>query len=149
MRAALALLVLSCACSTDASDDGGARAFCVSETNMYREMEGVEPVERSSELEAFAQEGAEIDFGTQPHEHFGFDGQGVALAENECPQQGGWAVGQGETQQTVVAQCIRAFYAEGAGGPHFTNLMGPYALVGCGIHEQDGKITIVQDFSNP
>jgi hypothetical protein len=141
----LALVLLLCAAC---DDDNSPQAFCVNQTNKYREMAGVDPVERSSELEAFAEEGAEVDFDSQPHMHFGSDGGGVALAENECPQQGGWTLAAGESENTVVAQCIRAFYEEGQGGGHYENLMGPYTRVGCGVYEQDGKITIVQDFGN-
>jgi hypothetical protein len=144
MKLALVLLVLLAAC--DDEDSNSAAAFCVSETNKYREMAGVEPLTRSAELQAFAQEGAEVDFGTAPHEHFGTDGGGIAAAENECPQQDGWVIAAGESEKTVVAQCIRAFYEEGQGGPHYANLMGPYTRLGCGIYKQDDKITIVQDF---
>ena len=146
MRVALAIIVLAAACSKDAEEE--AQKFCVDEINQYREMEGVPPVERSPALEAFAEEGAEIDFGTQPHEHFGTDGGGVALAETECPQQDGWTIGPNESEKTVVAQCIRAFYEEGAGGAHFAILMGPYTKVGCGMYKQDGMITIVQDWGD-
>jgi cysteine-rich secretory family protein len=145
MKRAVILFALV-ACSDSAEES--AQQLCVDETNKYRAMDGADPVERSSELATFAREGAEVDFGTQPHMHFGTDGGGVALAENECPQQDGWTVAAGETQKTVVSQCIRVFYEEGAGGGHYENLMGAYAFVGCGIYEQGGKITIVQDFGN-
>jgi hypothetical protein len=146
MKLALVLVVLCAACKDD--EDNSAATFCVSETNKYREMAGVEKVERSSELQAFAQEGAEVDFGTAPHMHFGTDGGGIALAENECPQQDGWTIAEGESEKTVVAQCVRAFFEEGPGGAHYANLTGPYTRVGCGIYQQDGMITIVQDFGD-
>ena len=145
MKCAICLLVLA-ACGDTAEES--AQKFCVSEANKYRAMDGRDPVERSSDLEAFADEGAEVDFGTAPHMHFGTDGGGVALAENECPQQGGWTVAAGESAKTVVAQCVRAFYEEGAGGGHYENLMGDYAFVGCGIYQEGDAITIVQDFGN-
>jgi cysteine-rich secretory family protein len=142
MKRTLVIAVLA-ACGGESAQD-----FCVGEANKYREMEGVEPIEHSSELEAFAEEGAEVDFASAPHMHFGNDGGGIALAENECPQQLGWTRVEGESEKTVIAQCIRAFYEEGPGGGHYENLIGPYAKLGCGTFESDGKITIVLDFGN-
>jgi hypothetical protein len=145
MRFALVLLMACAACK---DDDNSVQAFCVSETNKYREMVGLEAVARSAELEAYAQEGAEIDFGTVPHMHFGTDGGGIAAAETQCAQQEGWMIADGESEKTIVAQCVRSFFEEGEGGAHYAILTGPYTRVGCGIFQQDGKITVVQDWGN-
>ena len=146
MKRALLLLVLV-ACTKDKAEDS-VQSLCISDVNKFREMNGAAAVERSSTLQAFATEGAEVDFGSTSGMHFGTDGGGVALAENDCPQQDGWTVDQGETQKTVVSQCIQTFYDEGLGGAHYTNLMGDYAYAGCGVYQQDAAITIIVDFAN-
>src|SRR5262245_29540357 len=59
--------------------------FCVTETNRYRAMRSRPPLSRSSQLEAYAAEGARIDQqANRPHQHFtSANGAGVASAENE------------------------------------------------------------------
>ena len=142
------LLVLA-ACG---GDDGGtpgdssAHAFCVEETNRYRAMKGKPAVTRSQALEDFANDGAEIDFGGQPHDHFrATQGGGIAFAENECPK---WSLQQqgGGDMNMLVAACIAAFYSEGPGGGHYENMMGNYGTLGCGLYESGGRVTIIQDF---
>lgn len=150
MKRALALCVLV-ACGGDDGNSGGSSAheFCVSETNRYRAMAGKSAVQRSAAIEAYADEGAEHDFNTSPHDHFAStNGGGIAFAENECPHQLGWTLSPGEDINAVVGQCIKAFYDEGPGGGHYENMMGAYTKVGCGIFESGGRITIVQDFGN-
>ena len=122
---------------------------CVSETNRYRAMNSKPAVAESSTLEAYAATGAMYDFTNGPHAHFtSTSGGGIAFAENECPQQGNWQVQPGQSQSQVVVACVAAFYAEGPGGGHYTNMMGPYASLGCGIYQQGTAITIVQDYGN-
>jgi hypothetical protein len=140
---------------TDAPGGGGsARSFCVSETNRYRAMNQKPALQESSDLEAYADEGAMHDFSTSPHDHFGTtNGGGIAFAENECPQQGNWQYSEGDDLDAVVGNCIAAFYAEGPGDDynthgHYINMMGNYATLGCGIYYSGGKITIVQDYGN-
>jgi hypothetical protein len=135
----------------DGGGSGGgstpAHAFCVSETNRYRTQNGKPEVAYSAELEAYANEGAMVDFSSSPHSHFSSTGGGgIAFAENECPQQGNWQVpGDGDIS-AVVGDCVAAFYSEGPGGGHYENMMGPYATLGCGIYISGSKITIVQDY---
>jgi uncharacterized protein YkwD len=150
MKRTLALVVLA-ACGGDGGGSGGSTAhdFCASETNRYRQSSGKPALVQSAEIEAYADEGAEVDFETAPHNHFtSTGGGGIALAENECPAQGGWTLAAGEDISAVVGRCVAAFYAEGPGGGHYENMMGPYTKVGCGIPESGGRITIVQDFGN-
>ena len=131
--------------TVDASNE--AHVFCVDETNRLRQMHGRPPVAHSAELEAYANEGAEHDFHSSPHDHFGStNGGGIAFAENECPH---WDIsfGGGDLVDLMRA-CIEAFYSEGPGGGHYDNMMGPYGSLGCGIYQSGTKITIVQDFGN-
>lgn len=132
--------------SGSGSGDASAHAFCVDETNRYRAMGSRPAVTRSAQLEAYANTGAEIDFGGTPHQHFSStQGGGIAFAENECPR---WSLqGQGGGDMNrLVAACIAAFYNEGPGGPHYENMMGNYGTLGCGIYESGGSVTIIQDF---
>ncbi|HEU4612615.1 MAG TPA: CAP domain-containing protein [Kofleriaceae bacterium] len=161
MKLALVLVASLAACGGDDGGGGGggggdgggstaAHAFCVSETNRYRTQNGKPEVAYSAELEAYANEGAMVDFfSTDAHQHFKeTSGGGIAFAENECPQQGNWRVpGDGDIS-AVVGDCVAAFYSEGPQGGHYKNMMGPYAKLGCGIYMSDGKITIVQDYGN-
>jgi uncharacterized protein YkwD len=139
------------------SGSGGnltAKQFCVSETNRYRAMNSKPALQESAQLEAYADQGAMVDFSSSPHNHFSStNGGGIAFAENECPGQFGWNYNPGDDLNAVVGQCIAAFYAEGPGTDynthgHYINMMGNYASLGCGIYYADGKITIVQDYGN-
>lgn len=143
--------------SGSGSGGGGnltAKQFCVSETNRYRAMNGKAALQESAQLEAYADTGAMVDFGSSPHNHFSTtSGGGIAFAENECPQQGNWQYTEGQDLNMVVGSCIAAFYAEGPGSDynthgHYINMMGAYATLGCGIYYAGGKITIVQDYGN-
>ena len=102
-----------------------------------------------AQLEAYADTGAMVDFGSSPHHHFSStNGGGIAFAENECPQQGNWQYSPGDDLPAIVSMCIDAFYAEGPGGGHYENMMGGYGSIGCGLYDSGGKLTIVQDFGN-
>src|SRR5687767_5938954 len=99
-------------------DDGGggtpgdttAHEFCVEETNRYREMNGRPLVVRSAALEAYANEGAEVDHHGNPHDHFSqTNGGGIAFGENECPR---WDLSFGGGDLVgLVRECIEAFYS--------------------------------------
>jgi uncharacterized protein YkwD len=153
---AFVLFGLLTACGGDGG--GGASSseleVCVTETNRYRAMDGKGPIARSTDLEAYATEGAREDTQSQEaHGHFGRETSGgnfLALAENACPSWLGWNVGdEPDAVKTAIADCIKAFYDEGPGGGHYDNLMGDYAKVGCGVYlDGSGGITIVQDLGN-
>ena len=151
------LLVLVAACGGGGGggdDDDGptdgprteAHAACIDETNRLRQAEGRPPVEWWADLEAYADDGAEYDHHNSPHDHFGMEpaGERIAFAENECPRWG-LEFGGGDMVDLMLA-CIEAFYSEGPGGGHYENMMGDYGTLGCGIYEEDGLVTIVQDF---
>lgn len=147
---AVVILALgACAGDDGAGGDDSAHAFCVDETNRYRTMNGKPAVMRSAALEAYANDGAQIDHTGTPHQHFSStSGGGIAFAENECPR---WNLSQGGGDlKATVAACIAAFYAEGPGTGaahgHYNNMMGDYGTLGCGIYESAGSLTIIQDF---
>lgn len=150
------IVLLAAACG---GDDGGAgvpgdgtpsnsapHMFCVEETNRLRAGKGKPAVAHSPQLETYADTGAMIDFNGSPHQHFSStSGGGIAFAENECPK---WSLQQqgGGDMKALVGACIAAFYAEGPGGGHYDNMMGNYGTLGCGIYENGGRVTIIQDF---
>lgn len=148
-RLAIALALLGVG---GCGDDGGgavdteAHAFCVDETNRYRAMHDRPAVTRSAELEAYAQEGAEVDHHGSPHDHFReTNGGGIAFGENECPR---WdlSFGGGDVVELVRA-CIAAFYAEGPGGGHYEIMLDrDYRTLGCGIYQEGTSVTVVQDY---
>lgn len=119
--------------------------FCVEDTNRYRAMNGRAAVQRSAELEEFADLGAMIDHEGAPHDHFRqTSGGGIAFAENECPH---WSLSQsGGDMNQLVAMCLAAFYSEGPGGGHYENMLGAYGTLGCGIYQSGTSVTIIQDF---
>ncbi|HEY5946122.1 MAG TPA: CAP domain-containing protein [Kofleriaceae bacterium] len=152
MKGALVIVVLA-ACGGDdtggGAGDTAAHDFCLSETNRYRTSNGKPALVRSAELEAYANEGARVDFSSSPHNHFtSTNGGGIAFAENECPQQLGWKLPVDGEIKPVVGMCINAFVSEGPGGGHYENVMGPYTKLGCGIYVSGEGITILQDFGN-
>ncbi|MCW5801462.1 MAG: hypothetical protein KIT31_03680 [Deltaproteobacteria bacterium] len=149
MRTCLAVAIVLAACGGDEPGDAGgddARVFCVEETNQHRTGAGRPAVARSAQLEDFAGEGAQVDHGGSPHDHFrDTSGGGIAFAENECPH---WDVQRqaGGDLNELVRACIAAFVSEGPGGGHYDNLMGNYGSLGCGIFQAGSSVTIVQDY---
>ena len=125
-------------------------AFCVAETNRYRERHGKAPLRRSSELEAYAATGARYDTAARtPHKHFDDTRGGhLAYAENECLSFHGWSLQYaGGSVRRAIILCLRTFYDEGPGGGHHQNMMmDEYRTLGCAVHVTGGGVTIVQDF---
>jgi hypothetical protein len=142
----LAILLLVAACGDGSGGDTSAHDTCVEETNRYRSMAGRSALKHSDQLEQFADAGAMVDFGAQPHDHFrSTSGGGIAFAENECPHWDLQQEGGGDMDQLVKA-CIAAFVSEGPGGGHYENVMGNYGSLGCGIFESNASVTIIQDY---
>ena len=145
------VVAITCAGEVDGGDgpegsiDAAAQEFCVQETNRYRAMNGSAALERSPQLETFANTGAMVDHAAAPHDHFGRTRGGeIAFAENECPR---WSLEQsGGDMNQLVRLCIAAFYSEGPGGGHYENMLGDYRSLGCGIFQSGTSVTIVQDF---
>jgi Cysteine-rich secretory protein family len=131
------------------SGSNTALVECVTQTNAYRAMNGKSALTESSQLETYAATGAMFDYeNMMAHDHFTMtSGGGIAFAENECPQQGNWMLQPGGNMTALVIQCVDAFYAEGPGGGHYTNMMNAsYTTLGCGIYQQGTGVTIVQDY---
>jgi hypothetical protein len=158
-RLTCVLVLLSMVACGDDDDGGGASSseleVCVSETNRYRAMDGKGAIARSTDLEAFATEGARLDTQSmRAHGHFGDTSGGdfLALAENACPSWFGWSVGDGpDAVKDAIKACVKAFYDEGPGEGnehgHYNNLMSGNTKVGCGVYlDEQGGITIIQDF---
>jgi len=130
---------------------GGPLDECVSQTNMYRQMNGKPALTESSQLEAYAATGAMDDYTSgSAHSHFmDTQGGGIAFAENECPGFDGWNLGlTGGDMTALVDMCMQAFYSEGPGGGHYENMMGAFGTLGCGIYEDTAtqNVTITQDY---
>ena len=128
------------------------RVYCVAEINRYRATLQLPPVERSSEMEAFADVGASIDgYHEEPHHHFTtttFPGAYTALAENEARN---WNLHRYDTVQDILRLSLAQMWAEGPGGGHYENMIGNYTQVGCGLYLDvpTQNITAVQDFRLP
>ena len=123
-----------------AADD---HQYCVDVVNRYRAMIGRAPLERATELEAFADEGAEEDTRTGwPHGHFSSNTGSGAWAENEIPS---WPGDEGSVRD-VIDEGTEMMWNEGPGGGHYENIIGDFTGVACGIYFGGGVVTIVQDF---
>jgi hypothetical protein len=120
-------------------------AFCVDETNRYREMHDLPALARDGALEDYAAVGAEIDHESgEPHKHFlDTNGGGLASAENEIPR---WPVSQFGSVENVIREGIEMMYDEGPGGAHHDAIVGDYQRLGCGIWLAGDLVTVVQDF---
>jgi hypothetical protein len=162
MRVIALILLAACSGSVDGSDDDGTpdggnnpdattHEFCVTESNKYRAGGGVPAVTRSTQLETYADMGAQVDYNGSPHQHFSStSGGGIAFAENECPH---WDLSfGGGDEKALIAACIKAFFDEGPGSDfgthgHYINLMNAqYRTLGCGIFKNGSDYTILQDF---
>lgn len=124
--------------------------FCIGETNRYRASKGKPPFQRSTVLDGYAAEGARADHAArQPHQHFNsvqFPASFSGLAENELPW---WHLEPGGSVREVIRAGVATMWAEGPGGGHYDNLVGPFTEVGCGLWIDSDAITVVQDFRTP
>ncbi len=105
----------------------------------------VRPLTHSADLDLYAVVAAQHDAAAQtPHGLFSTtSGGGVAMAENAIPS---WRLSQFGTVREIVRQGLAAMWAEGPGGGHYDNLIGPYTEVGCGIVVSGDLVTAVQAF---
>lgn len=118
-------------------------AFCVAETNRYRAAAGLPPLDESDEVAAYAAEAARADHRSgQAHSYTsGPREPSGAYAENEVVR---WPLTR--DSRAVIARAIAAFWAEGPGGPHYENMRGDWLRVGCGLHLDGDRATLVQHF---
>jgi hypothetical protein len=109
-----------------------ARDFCVQETNRYRTMLALPALVRSTEMEAYADEGAAIDaYSEGPHQHF-----------TTVPFTGH------RTLRLIIQRGWALFWGEGPGGGHYDNMISDFTDMGCGFHLDVPMqtVTVVQDF---
>jgi uncharacterized protein YkwD len=123
-----------------------AAAACVDQTNQLRASVGEPPLARSSRIDAFSTEAAQVDGEAhQAHKHFiaTNGGYGTALAENVIPW---WKVSDYGSIQNVVRKGLTMMWEEGPSGYHYVNMRGRYTQMGCGIAVINGEVTVSQDF---
>ena len=124
------------------------KQFCLDETNRHRSANGKSALKRSSVLEVFADEGAQVDAQKkEPHSHFkAKNGGGVARAENEIPGWMGWTLDAFKDNRAIIQKGLQVMMDEGPGGGHYENILGAYTELGCGIYVNGKEVTVVQDF---
>ncbi len=124
--------------------------FCIDEVNRYRKRAGKPLLRRSAQLDAFAADAARVDSeARRPHKHFStvaYPHPYREMGENEIPW---WPQRQHGSVRDIIRYGLAGMWDEGPGGGHYENLVADYTLVGCGIHIQNGEVTVVQDFLRP
>jgi len=124
--------------------------FCVDEINRYRARAKAPALQRSTELEAFAAEGAKADSAARrAHHHFSrvaYPHPYREMGENEIPW---WPVAKEGGVAEVIRAGLAGMWGEGPGGGHYENLVGRFTHVGCGIHIAGDEVTVVMDFLRP
>ncbi len=138
--------------STDPTIGGGGstpegafaaeRVFCVDEINRHRATVGRSALRRSETLEAFASLSVQHDATMRvPHAYFrSVNGGGISHAETQILWWRGYSV------REVIQRGLNQMWQVGPGGEHYDILAGPYEDVGCGVHVQDGEVSIAQEF---
>ena len=130
----------------DPATIAAAVTACVDQTNALRASVGDPPLKRSSRIEQFSTEAAQVDGEAhQAHKHFiaTNGGHGTALAENVIPW---WKVSDHGSIQNIVRKGITLMWEEGPSGYHYVNMRGRYSEMGCGIAVLNGEVTVSQDF---
>lgn len=118
-------------------------SFCVTETNRYRAQAGLPAISEASDVAAYAAQAARADHASgQAHGYTsGAHEPAGAYAENEVVQ---WPLTS--TSRAVIERALAAFWAEGPGGPHYENMRGAWQRLGCGLHLDGDRATLVQHF---
>lgn len=151
---ALTVMTLACAAAPTAPSAAGTTSaggtanldssvsFCTEEINRYRATVGLSPLDRATDLDAFAAQAAEHDGRAGvPHQYFRLtNGAGISRAENQLLLWKGYAVNE------VIRQGLAQMWAEGPGGSHYQIMAGKYAQVGCGIFKNGSEVNVSQDF---
>ena len=120
--------------------------LCTEVTNELRATVGAAPLAPSADVAAYATEAARADaLSNRAHSYTsGPSGpRGVGFAENAVVR---WPLSRFGTIPTLVVSALTAFWEEGPGGPHYENMRGPYASVGCGIYQDADQVTLIQHF---
>jgi hypothetical protein len=132
--------------TVDPAELAGDAAFCVDEVNRLRATVHLPALVKDETVELFSSEAAKVD--GQAHEAHKYflatnGGNGMSRAQNEIPW---WSLARFGNIRTIIRQGLEMQWAEGAGGLHYINLVGPYTQVGCGIAIANGEVTVTQDF---
>lgn len=147
LASATNLNLILLASSTDTALYAVEKKICLDTINACRKSLGLSPVVWSKSLEAFADEGARYDAGTNvAHSHFSkFSTRAVpADAENLVPN---WPLKNYKTVTAIVQKGTALMWAEGPGGGHYENIKGNQTQVGCGIYVTPaGNVWMTQDF---
>src|SRR5436190_23306306 len=117
-------------------------ALCADQTNQYRAMVGLRPLQRSITLEDFAAHSAAHDgVAHVAHDHFAAtNGAGIASAETEILWWRGFSV------RGVIERGLAQMWQVGPGGEHYDIMAGAYSEIGCGIAINGSEVTVSQDF---
>ena len=130
----------------DAGTLADSTAFCVEEVNRYRASVGAAALTRSSRIDQFSTDAAQVD-GEAHEAHAYFyrtsGGNGTARAENMIPW---WKASQYGSVRAIVKKGLATMWAQGPGGAHYENMKGNYSEMGCGIFISNGEVTVSQDF---
>lgn len=147
LKAATELGLTLGASPTDTATYVAEKKLCIDTINACRKSLGLAAVVWSKSLEAFADEGARYDAGTNTaHDHFSkFSSRAVpADAENAVPA---WPLKNYKTVAAIVQKGTAMMWAEGPGGGHYENIRGNQTEVGCGIYVMpSGNVWMIQDF---
>ena len=120
--------------------------FCVDSINQLRARVGKPALAHSSTLDAYGQKSATNDGQSGlAHEYYrSNNGGGVSLAENEVIA---WSLTEFHSVQGVItASDDDLFWAEGPGGGHYQNIVGPYTQAGCGVYVNGQAVTVTTEF---
>ena len=120
--------------------------LCVEETNKYRRLAGKAVLQRSGALEEYAAAAARTDglaHTAHKHAHSTNLGNGTARAENAILW---WSVRYYGSVRQVIVRGLGEMWEQGAGGPHYRNLVGAFSEVGCGLFVNGEEVTVVQAF---
>jgi uncharacterized protein YkwD len=122
------------------------QAQCVAFTNAYRATLQLPPYSRASALDTFATAAAQNDGQSHmAHQYFyATNGGGFSHSENMIPW---WPLDQYRTIEQILRTGIAQMWAEGPGGGHYENMRSTsYRTMGCGIHVNNGEVTVAQEF---
>jgi uncharacterized protein YkwD len=128
--------------NTPAAGTAEDLAYCAGQINALRRSVGLQPLQQSEALEAFAAVAARRDAQARiPHYHFTqTNGGGVSRAQTEILW---W---QGSSVRAVIQKGLAQMWAVGPSGEHYDILAGPFSEVGCGVFVSGSDITVTQDF---
>jgi uncharacterized protein YkwD len=132
--------------ATDAATLAAGAAFCVDEVNRFRATIGAAPLTRSSRIDEFSTQAAQVDGEAhQAHTYFRMTngGNGTSTAENVI---GWWKASQYGSVRAIIRLGLATMWAQGPGGIHYETMKGNYTEMGCGVFVANDEVTVSQDF---